>query len=396
MSCSWLPAALSLGCVIGLAGCAVTDVAPRTAGTRPAQDTDEAGFWQVMDEAEQELKTSALVDRSPEINAWAEELVCELAGSYCGEIRVYIVNRPYFNANMAPNGAMQIWSGLLLRAENEAQVAFVISHEIAHYVQRHSLEQWRTAKNASNAALVVSIGAAAGGLPGIGEIANIAALSTMYGFSREQETEADANGFERMTDAGYAGREAAAIWRYLVEEVEHSDFESKRERQAHASIFDTHPLTAERIASLERMANGDGEDAKVGRESYRELVSPYLDEWLRADLRRKDFGETLYLIDRLLGYGRELGTLHYYRGEAYRLRRDEGDIQLAQRAYEKAITYADTPAKAWRELGQAYWRAGEAERAKEAFTAYLDRRPEAKDRLLIKGYIGKLDEGIAP
>ena len=54
-----------------------------------------------------------------------------------------LVRTPYFNASMAPNGMMQVWSGLLLRVDNEAQLAAVLGHEIGHYLARHSVERLR-------------------------------------------------------------------------------------------------------------------------------------------------------------------------------------------------------------------------------------------------------------
>ena len=54
---------------------------------------------------------------------------------------------PQFNAMMAPNGMMLVWSGLLLRVENEAQLAAILGHELGHYLERHSVEQLRAAKD---------------------------------------------------------------------------------------------------------------------------------------------------------------------------------------------------------------------------------------------------------
>jgi len=53
---------------------------------------------------------------------------------------------PCFNAGMAPNGMMQIWSDLLMRVESEVQLAPVIEHEIGHYLQRHTVERLRDIK----------------------------------------------------------------------------------------------------------------------------------------------------------------------------------------------------------------------------------------------------------
>ena len=57
---------------------------------------------------------------------------------------------------MAPNGMMQVWSGLL-RVDNEAQLASVVGHEIGHYLQRHTVERLRDAQSRSAFGMVLNI-----------------------------------------------------------------------------------------------------------------------------------------------------------------------------------------------------------------------------------------------
>jgi len=54
-------------------------------------------------------------------------------------IRVYIERSPMINAGMYPDGRMQIHLGLLHILDNEAELAYVICHELSHYILRHSL-----------------------------------------------------------------------------------------------------------------------------------------------------------------------------------------------------------------------------------------------------------------
>ena len=63
--------------------------------------------------------------------------------------QVHLVRTPLFNASMAPNGMMQVWTGLLLRVDDEAQLAAVLGHEFGHYLARHSTERLRDAKSRS-------------------------------------------------------------------------------------------------------------------------------------------------------------------------------------------------------------------------------------------------------
>ena len=83
----------------------------------------------------------------PQLNQYVQELACRLAGDHCPDIRVNLVSTPQFNASMAPNGMMQVWTGLLLRVENEAQLTAILGHEIGHYLARHSVERMRQIKS---------------------------------------------------------------------------------------------------------------------------------------------------------------------------------------------------------------------------------------------------------
>ncbi|MEO8125218.1 MAG: M48 family metalloprotease, partial [Burkholderiales bacterium] len=125
---------------------AQTPWSPPARFTRPAADQDEGGLWALMDREEARVRRSPFRLREVALNTYLSGVACKLGAEHCPDIRVYAVRMPYFNANMAPNGMLQIWSGLLLRMDNEAQLGAIIAHEIGHYLQRHSLERLRDAE----------------------------------------------------------------------------------------------------------------------------------------------------------------------------------------------------------------------------------------------------------
>src|SRR5215831_9630937 len=132
--------------LFALVACATVSLQP---GERPTPGSDEAGLWMQMDRAELTLRTSANLVYDPALNEYVRQIVCRLAGPHCDGLRVYIVRNPEFNASMAPNGMMLVWTGLLLRMENEAQLAFILGHELGHYLRRHALQQFRDASTKS-------------------------------------------------------------------------------------------------------------------------------------------------------------------------------------------------------------------------------------------------------
>ena len=349
-----------------------------------------------MERAEQDAKNSADLNDDPALNDYVRGVVCRVASDYCDEIRVYIMDRPYLNASMAPNGYMEVWSGLLLRAENEAQLAFVLGHELGHFLENHSLERWNNQKAWATAALVISVGAGAAGAyygvdtSAIGDLAYLTAVASVMNYSRTQEAQADAIGFERMVAAGLEPTAAAAIWRQQQAETRASSFRSVRQREAMGSVFRTHPLTAERIAALDAMAQ-EHPGGLEERERYRAAIRPHLSAWLAEDLSRRDFNASLALTERLERDGLDLGVLEFHRGQILRQRRDAGDLELARDAYRNATEYEDAPVAAWRELGDLEMRLEDPQAAAAAWRTYLDRATTADDRWIVEDSLTALE-----
>lgn len=365
---------------------------PTPSRQRPPENTDEGGLWGVADRAEQDARLSGQLERDPALNAYIRGVACRVAGPQCGDIRLYVMNRPFFNASMAPNGYMEVWSGLLLRAEDEAQLAFVLGHEVGHYTERHSVAMLRTIRARANLAMVLAIGAAAAGAGYIGDLVYLGTLASVFGFSRENESDADRIGFEHAVAAGYEPTAGQRLWENLIAETRASDNPDVRRRETRGSAFMTHPLSATRVEALTAMSAQRGGQGETHRARYRAAIRPFLDPWLRADLRRRDFGQTLLILDRLAQSGEDLGVIEYYRGESYRLRRGDGDLARAAQHYGAAIAYDDAPPAAWRELGELAARENRTADAAAYFRTYLERAPEAGDRALVEARIAQLGE----
>jgi hypothetical protein len=302
------------------------------------------------------------------------------------------MNRPYFNAQMAPNGYMEVWSGLLLRAEDEAQLAFVLGHEVGHYGESHSLQTLRTIRGRANIAMVLSIAASAAGAGYAGDLIYLGTIASVFGFSREKESEADMIGFDHAVAAGYDPSAGKILWNNLIAETRASDNPDTRRRETRGSIFQSHPLSADRVEALTERAQGQP-SGETSHERYRAAIRPFLGAWLRADLRRRDFGQTWLVLDHLGAHGEDMGVVEYYRGEINRLRRADGDRARAIQSYTNAIAYPDAPAAAWRELGEYAARDGRDSEAAAFFTAYLERAPNAEDRALIEARVAQWTGG---
>ncbi|PTS89542.1 MULTISPECIES: M48 family metallopeptidase [unclassified Caulobacter] len=402
------------GAMLAATSLATTPVVaePRTPHLRPAETTDEAGIWALSDKAEQQARQSAERNRDPALNAYVTGLIARLAPEYQGDLRVYVMDRPFFNATMAPNGYTEVWSGLLLRAESEDQLAFVLGHEIGHFAENHAIEAQRAMKARAQGALalqiavsVVAMGAAvnSGSAQGANDIMRAAGsvndliylsqISAFFSYSRENESQADELGFRRATKAGFDPAAGAAMWQAQVSETSASSFKKVRDQEARGSIFSTHPLSTDRIKALETLAAAAPRATAEDRKRYRAVIRPHLAAWLKDDLRRRDPGSSLALIDRLSAGGEDAGLLTFYRGEVYRQRRQDDDLDKARQAYAEATTHADAPLATWRILGDLAAQAGDRATAQSAYDTYLARSPQAPDRWLVEAGLKKLSEG---
>jgi predicted Zn-dependent protease len=366
---------------LALLGCATgSSDGPVSPGYKPALASDEGGLWQSVAKSEEELKQSRFVVREDGIDEYVRSVVVRLAGKYADDIRVYVVRTPYFNASMAPNGMMQVWTGLLLRTENEAQLAAVLGHEIGHYLERHTLQRWRDARLKTDLAAFVGLGMSAAGVGQFGQLKDILMLAMLTSFSRDQEREADAVGLDLMAKAGYAPTEASAVWAQLIEE-------KKKAREDHDPVFflSSHPGHEERMATLREKAAGLGGGTFAAR--YHDRIHAYRRTLLEDELKLRQYERTLVVLDQLGRGGKEDGELAYYTGEVYRLRDEKGDRERARDALLRALTRADCPAEAQRSLGLVQRRLGAKGDARAAFRRYLELRPDAVDRAMITTYI---------
>lgn len=377
---------LQLGCAHCIAATGAAWAQPRLAGwempprfTRPDLSSEEGGLWAIMDREEVRLRRSHFRLRDEGLQNYLGELVCRLGGGHCSDVRTYAVRSPFFNATMAPNGMMQVWSGLLLRIENEAQLCAVLGHEVGHYLQRHSLQRLRESKD--RAALATFMG-----LFGVvGLVGQIATIAGMMAYSREHEREADEIGLDLMRRNGYDTREAAKVWGNLIAELK-STPESDPTRES--ALFASHPPAQDREATLAAAASGGS--GQTHAERFVERLAPVRPLLLEDEIRRNRPRESVTLLERLCANEPGSPLLLHYRGEALRARGQEGDEQRALDDQLAAVATGRPLAITHRSLGQAFKGRGDPQMARAHLEQYLQSAPAAADAELIRTQLEEL------
>jgi beta-barrel assembly-enhancing protease len=363
-------------------------------GYRPTE-TDEKGIWQLMDRAEEEISGSNLLVKDPELVSYLQDVIGRVGGPAAKDMRIYLAHIPDFNAMMFPSGFSVIFTGLLLRMRNEAQLAGVIAHESGHFLRRHMIRSWRDTRRKSDlfaiGAMAAGMGGAAGGVY-LGDYVQLAQLGTilsLFAYSRAMEAEADAMGARLIAEAGYRPVEMANVWEQLIGE-EDASARYRRKRRRRGSLFDTHPSPNSRMADLRLSAaevTVPGRAYDDRRARYLSKLAPIRQMLLEDQVKLNDPGGSQYLLNTLAQDGWN-GTLRYYEGEVWRLRNRAGDDARAAQSYAVAVAYPDAPAEAWRWHGLSLIKEGRSNEGKAALGRYLRMKPAAPDAPFIRQMVG--------
>jgi beta-barrel assembly-enhancing protease len=157
---------------------------------------------------------------------------------------IKVIDGEEVNAFALPGGYFFVYSGLVLKADNEAELAGVMAHEIAHVAARHGTRQATRGEIANLATIpLIFMGGWTG--YGIRQAASILVPVGFLKFSRGFESEADMLGLEYMYKAGY---DPTAF----VDFFEKIETLEKRKPGTMAKVFSTHPMTDDRIRAAQK------------------------------------------------------------------------------------------------------------------------------------------------
>jgi predicted Zn-dependent protease len=164
--------------------------------------------------------------------------------------QVTLVRSPEVNAFCLPGGKIVVYTGILPVAQNEAGLATVMGHEMAHATLRHGSE--RLLQQKATQTIMTGVHVSVGDMSYEQQRAVMGALGAgaQYGlllpFSREHESEADAIGLRYMARAGYDPREAVDFWQRMSKT-------SATRGEKPPEFMSTHPSDSTRIEDLRRL-----------------------------------------------------------------------------------------------------------------------------------------------
>lgn len=198
----------------------------------------------------------------------------DMPADYPGKIifRFAVIEDESFNAFALPDGSIFIHTGLLKKMHNEAQLAAVIGHEIAHVTHEHGRKLLEGAEKRQWLSLGAILGGAVLGSKEISAAGVVAVGALQNHYGRKEEDQADRVGLYYMTEAGYDPREAPKVWREIAKNT--------KQDAVSTFLYSNHSMARTRAKHLNReIANNyfqtDFTSTKIGAEDYKKNVGPY-------------------------------------------------------------------------------------------------------------------------
>ena len=195
--------------------------------------------------------------RDAETEAFFQDMAAPIvaaAGFNPRAIDLVLLNDPSINAFVAGGQAVYIHSGLISAADNAQEVQGVFAHELGHITGGHVIrgdEGGKPATGITILSLLLGAAAAAAGSgdAGIGILmaGQQAALGKYLAFSRAQESSADAASVQFLTKAGISGKGSIDFFKKL----QNLEFRYGFKRDSDAEFYSTHPMTSDRLTTLQ-------------------------------------------------------------------------------------------------------------------------------------------------
>jgi len=360
-----------------------------------------------------------------------------------------ILRDPTPNAFAMPNGSIYLTTGLLLRLEDEAQLAGICAHEAVHVLGHHTFISAKSLRKKTAGAVAgsmvlgvaaIGVGGTAGSLlrqaSGIG--VQVLYQASVKGYSRDLEEEADRRAIEMMVDAGYDPR--ALVETFAILAIDYEGLHVER-----STFWLDHPSLAHRIDYTQMLIAteypdlGKATELQRGRETYIASMEHAARHDIRLQIRAGNYRTAVAVAELLVDrYGEDPENL-VLMGDAWRAlgpreevpeaeelsvksrkRRRKAKVQQtreereraafaraegreeweehfdeAEWAYRRALRKDPETAEAWRGLGYLYEKDGQPAEAARAYRTYLEARPDAMDRYVIRRHLALMEE-LAP
>ena len=353
--------------------------------------------------------------------------------------RFRVLRDPVPNAFALPNGSVYVNTGLISLLDNESQLAAILAHEIMHVVGRHSYLQNRSIRKKFLTVNIISAIATwnpAGGVVGvaIGIIAAVSPfilMSTIYGYSRDLEKEADLKGVDLMMSAEYPPEEMVKALKLLSNDIEGEQLKL---------FYNDHPQLQDRIGYVSTYLGTKAQkttaasELKREKNAYLKRIETLAHHDIQLEINAARFRTALHLSQRLTELAPDSSENIFWLAESYRAlgprspelsekeltnsakkdaakqrakrtpEEEERDLlateigqqnwktnqSKSEELYLKALNLDNPSPLAHRGLGMLYEKTGRGKEAIDEYQKYLELAPGAVDRERIQRHVEAL------
>ncbi len=280
------------------------------------------------------------------------------------------VNATYINAYAFPGGSIALTRGILLKIDNEAELASLLGHELGHVNARHTAEQ--VSKGQLSSLLIGGLSIAAGTQgSAFGELTQqLGALGQgifLSKYSRDNEREADFLGNEYMVKAGYPSKGFVGLMEML-------NSLHKEKPNSAVMLFSTHPMSSERLDAAVQREKGQylySKEYSLNRDRYMDNTVSLRGKKEAVELLQegekylasKEYDKAENAIKKAINHSKEDYTAHVVMAKCL----------LIREKFSEAVSYADTAKTLYPSEAQGYYVAGIANTEQKKFSqAYKD------------------------
>jgi predicted Zn-dependent protease len=328
------------------------------------------------------------------------------------EYEFFLLRDPSPNAFALPNGHVYIHTGMLARLRDEDHLAALLAHEINHVAGHHGIVNHRATRKKMIAGMVL------GGLGGWGSVISIGLQTSVYGFSRELEQEADDRAATVLRDTRYDVHALPEMFDILGHDYEGLDPRAP-------TIWSTHPeIQARAETSRALVATMERRDRHVDafEAAVVELRAMTIQDYVQDDYPHTALALAESLVERYPNDARMLQLL----GDAWQGMGAQGPLDLAELSnsekrqarrnrvkktraqrlaellltedgrtayavnlgraestYEGVLALDPSFVAAYRGLGEVYEQQNRTRDAAQAYVTYVKAAPAAPDRQIV-------------
>jgi beta-barrel assembly-enhancing protease len=354
-------------------GCSGPGATVSTSGARGERLTQLLNFETRREQSA--IARRSTLYREPQLEQHLERMLAGLMLTEAPEetvSRLVLISDPGLNAYSFPDGAIYIHTGILSHLENEAELALLLAHELAHVTRRHALRV--LAAGPAEPDVTVLDRALSESLSWVHDMAASKELAhpseEPSSLRRSLEQEADRVGLDMVIKANYDPFEALEIFGHLSE----GDGKGAGEDRAAALLQALTPI-----------------DSLPGRLTDRRVFGKHLQQLLldqaRLELRQGRWDEALRCARRLVRDAPSYAWGYFLLGEILRQRNEAEDTPQALAHFFRAIVSDPSLPEPHKAIGLIYFKQGQARLAKSFFENALALAPHSHDNDYIRSYL---------